>query len=79
MRSKQPANRDVPKVDIYTTTMQKGPLNIHIVDNGEGIDESNNGKDIYSVFHYTKERLRHRTRADETNTSPSPGRHTIKK
>ena len=46
-------NRDVPKVDIYTTTMQKGPLNIHIVDNGEGIDEKTMEK-IFIPFFTTR-------------------------
>jgi two-component system nitrogen regulation sensor histidine kinase NtrY len=46
-------NRDVPKVDIYTTTKQKGPLNIHIVDNGEGIDQKTMEK-IFIPFFTTK-------------------------
>jgi nitrogen fixation/metabolism regulation signal transduction histidine kinase len=31
-------NQANPKVDIYTTLTQKGQLNIHMTDNGEGID-----------------------------------------
>ncbi len=32
-------NREEPKVDIYTSTTTKGQLNIHVVDNGKGIDK----------------------------------------
>lgn len=32
-------NREEPKIDIHTTTGSKGQVSIHIVDNGEGIDE----------------------------------------
>jgi nitrogen fixation/metabolism regulation signal transduction histidine kinase len=32
-------NRANPKVDIYATTNLKGQINIHIIDNGEGIDK----------------------------------------
>ena len=46
-------DREVPKVDIYTTTMQKGPLNIHIVDNGEGMDEATMEK-IFIPFFTTR-------------------------
>jgi two-component system nitrogen regulation sensor histidine kinase NtrY len=46
-------NCAIPKVDIYTTTIQKGPLNIHIVDNGEGIDERTMEK-IFIPFFTTR-------------------------
>ena len=46
-------NREIPTVDIYTTTMQRGPLNIHIVDNGEGIDEETMEK-IFIPFFTTR-------------------------
>jgi two-component system nitrogen regulation sensor histidine kinase NtrY len=45
--------REVPKVDIYTITMQKGPLNIHIVDNGHGMDETTMEK-IFIPFFTTR-------------------------
>ena len=45
--------REIPKVDIYTTTMQKGSLNIHIVDNGEGMDEATMEK-IFIPFFTTR-------------------------
>ena len=32
-------NRDVPTIEIYTSVTNKGQLNIHVVDNGEGIDK----------------------------------------
>lgn len=32
-------NREEPRIDIYTTVGNKGQLNIHVSDNGEGIDE----------------------------------------
>lgn len=32
-------DQEEPKVHIYTTTTQKGQLNIHVADNGQGIDK----------------------------------------
>ncbi|HMG93926.1 MAG TPA: ATP-binding protein [Chryseolinea sp.] len=46
-------SREVPIVDIYTTAMQKGSVNIHIVDNGEGMDEATMEK-IFIPFFTTR-------------------------
>jgi signal transduction histidine kinase len=46
-------NRESPKIEIYTTPSVKGQLNIHVVDNGEGIDEQTIEK-IFIPFFTTR-------------------------
>ena len=46
-------NREEPKVEIHTSKTTKGQLNIHIIDNGEGIDEQTMEK-IFIPFFTTR-------------------------
>lgn len=46
-------HREVPRIDIHTSSTSKGQLNIHIVDNGEGIDEQTMEK-IFIPFFTTR-------------------------